>query len=293
MLWFILFVFGIAIGSFLNVVILRYDGEHFLLDAKMIGGRSHCMNCKQTLRWFELVPIISFLIQGGRCRRCKARLNIQYPIVELLSGLIFVFVPLALGAGAAAATTSAAGIAAPLIAIIALWVAAFEALLVMAAIDIRLGIIPDEVNIFLGAVGIFLAIVSAGYFGAANISLLGPYAAIFGWQGSAILAKVIGAAVGGAFFALLIGVTRGKGMGMGDLKLAIPLGLIFGWPDIIFVLVFAFVIGAVVGVFAIARGKNTMKGTLPFGPFLALGAATIFFWGPAIFGWYFSLLGIR
>ncbi len=277
-----LFIFGIAIGSFLNVVILRYDGEHFLLDAKMIGGRSHCMHCRQTLRWFELVPLFSFLLQGGRCRRCKARLNIQYPIVELLSGSVFAFVPLVLGTGAA-----------PLIAIAALWVAVFEALLVMAAIDIRLGIIPDEINIFLGVIGVFLAIVSVGYFGPANQSFLGPYAAIFGAQGSAILARAVGAVGAGAFFALLIAATRGRGMGMGDLKLAIPLGLVFGWPDIVFVLVFAFVAGAAVGVLAIVRGKNSMKGTLPFGPFLALGAATLFFWGAPIFSWYFSLLGIR
>jgi prepilin signal peptidase PulO-like enzyme (type II secretory pathway) len=82
-------------------------------------------------------------------------------------------------------------------------------------------------------------------------------------------------------------------MGMGDLKLAIPLGLIFGWPDIVFVLVFAFVIGAAIGLFAVARGEKSMKGTIPFGPSLALGAATAFFLGPMIFGWYFSLLGIR
>ncbi len=272
----ILFIFGIAIGSFLNVVILRYDGEHFLFDTKMIGGRSHCMHCKQTLRWFELVPIVSFLIQGGRCRRCKARLNIQYPIVELLSGLIFMFVPLALGIDAG--VISASGIATPLIIIAALWVAAFEALLVTAVIDIRLGIIPDEGNIFLGVIAIFLIILSAGYFGG---------------QESAVMAKIIGAVAGGAFFALLIAITRGKGMGMGDLKLAIPLGLLFGWPNIVFVTVFAFVIGAVVGVIEIVFGKNSMKGTLPFGPFLALGAATVFFWGPAIFTWYMSLLGIR
>ena len=262
----ILFVFGIAIGSFLNVVILRYDGEHFLFDAKAIGGRSHCMHCKATLRWFELVPVASFIIQGGRCRRCKARLAAQYPIVELLSGLIFVCVPLALAAGAAPDASFALGAT--------LWVAAFEALLVMSVIDIRLGIIPDEINIFLLVLGILLALVP-------------------GWQGSAVLGRVIGALAAGAFFALLIAVTRGKGMGMGDLKLAIPLGLIFGWPDIVFVLAFSFVIGAVLGVIAVARGKNTMKGTLPFGPFLALGATTMFFWGAPMLNWYFSVIGIR
>ena len=82
-------------------------------------------------------------------------------------------------------------------------------------------------------------------------------------------------------------------MGMGDLKLAIPLGLLFGWPEIVLVLMAAFVIGAVVGVIAVTRGTNSIKGTLPFGPFLALGAATAFFWGVPIIAWYFSLLGVR
>jgi prepilin signal peptidase PulO-like enzyme (type II secretory pathway) len=260
----ILFVFGAVFGSFLNVVTLRYDGEHFLFDTKMLGGRSRCPHCEKTLRWFELVPIVSFLIQGGRCRRCGARLGIQYPIVEFISGLIFVFVPFSFGA-----------IAAPVIFVTTvLWVAVFEALLVMAAIDIRLGIIPDEINIFLGVLGIFFAILSAS-------------------QGHPVLLKLIGAAAAGIFFAILIAATRGKGMGMGDLKLAIPLGLLFGWPYIIFVLVAAFVFGAVAGMIAIARGAKTMKGTLPFGPYLAAGAATAFFWGAPIVAWYLSLLGIR
>ena len=259
----ILFAFGLAIGSFLNVVAMRYDGERFLFSTRLIGGRSQCNHCKKTLRWFELVPLVSFALQGGRCRRCKARLSIQYPIVELLSGIIFVSVPFALGVGTSVA-----------IVIAALWVAVFEALLVMTLIDIRLGIIPDEINIFLGVVGVFLMIFSGG-------------------QESAAFGKIISALGAGIFFALLIAVTRGKGMGMGDLKLSIPLGLLFGWPDIILVLMAAFVIGAVVGMVAIARGTSSIKGTLPFGPFLALGAVTAFFWGAPIIGWYLSLLGVR
>ncbi|HUC02141.1 MAG TPA: prepilin peptidase [Candidatus Paceibacterota bacterium] len=276
----ILFLFGIAIGSFLNVVILRYDGEHFLLDAKMIGGRSHCPHCKATLRWFELVPLASYLAQGGRCRRCGARLTMQYPVVELLSGFVFALVPFAVGVAAA-----------PLIVVSAIWIAALEALLAMAVIDIRLGIIPDEINIFLGVLGVFLTIMIAGYFGPGNPSLIGPSAAIFGLQWSAAWAHVAGAVFGGAFFAFLIAITRGRGMGMGDLKLAIPLGLLFGWPDIILALVFAFVLGAAAGVLQVALGRNTMKGTIPFGPFLALGAGVALLWGPAIVGWYLSLLG--
>jgi leader peptidase (prepilin peptidase)/N-methyltransferase len=268
----ILLAFGLAVGSFLNVVATRYDGEHFLFSTTLIGGRSHCEHCGKTLRWFELVPLLSFMLQGGRCRRCSTKLDIQYPIVELLSGMIFVFVPLALG-------MRAVGIAAPTIMPLAfsaaLWVAVFEALLVMTLIDIRLGIIPDEINIFLAVAGVSL--------------LLIPVPLTVG----VVLIKMLSALGAGAFFALLIAITRGKGMGMGDLKLAIPLGLLFGWPNTVLVLMTAFVIGAAVGVFAIARGKNSMKGTLPFGPFLALGGVTAFFWGAPIIGWYLSLLGMR
>lgn len=264
----ILFTFGLAMGSFLNVVATRYDGERFLLSNELIGGRSHCEHCKKTLRWFELVPLVSFIAQGGRCRRCKAQLSVQYPIVELLSGIIFVSVPSALGVSVIAG--------APITLLVAvLWIAVFEAFLVMTLIDIRLGIIPDEINIFLGAIGILLLLIPV------------PLAA------AAVLPRIISALGAGVFFAVLIAITRGKGMGMGDLKLAIPLGLLFGWPEIVLVLMAAFVFGAVVGVIAIARGTNSMKGTLPFGPFLALGAVTAFFWGASIIDWYLSLLGVR
>ncbi len=91
--WLILFVFGLAIGSFLNVVALRYDGERSLFDAGPVSGRSYCPHCGRTLRWFELVPLVSFIMQGAKCRRCHAPISFQYPLVELISGLVFVFVP--------------------------------------------------------------------------------------------------------------------------------------------------------------------------------------------------------
>jgi prepilin signal peptidase PulO-like enzyme (type II secretory pathway) len=253
MVWFFLFIFGLAIGSFVNVVATRYDGEHFLFANKVIGGRSHCDGCKKTLQWFELIPLFSFVMQGGRCRTCKAKLSVQYPLVELASGLIFLFVPLAL---------------APSIAAI-FWIIVFESLLLMTLIDIELGIIPDEICIFLTVLGIVLAI------------------------NNDPVSRLIAALVAGAFFGLLILITKGKGMGMGDLKLAIPLGLLFGWPTIALVLMFAFLTGAVAGLIAIAFQKNTMKGTIAFGPFLAIGAAIVFFWGPSLVTWYLSILQIQ
>jgi prepilin signal peptidase PulO-like enzyme (type II secretory pathway) len=285
MTWLILFVFGIAIGSFLNVVATRYDGDHFLLSNKVIGGRSHCPHCKKTLRWFELVPLVSFIMLGGCCARCKTKISFQYPIVELISGLIFALVPyrvemfFGINGGLLIATS-------------AFWVVAFEALLVMSLIDIRLGIIPDEINIFLLVLAIFFGIFTISYLGSANHSLIDFYGGLFGLQQSFWFNHVVATIFSAAFFALLILVTRGRGMGMGDLKLAIPLGLLFGWPDILLVIIFANVAGAIVGLAAIAIGKKKMKSTVPFGPFLAVGAATTFFFAYQLFQWYFSILGL-
>lgn len=273
----VLFVFGLAVGSFVNVVALRYDGDHFSFSPKVIGGRSHCPHCKRTLRWFELVPLASFLAQGGRCRRCRARIGWQYPFAELLSGLIFVFVPAAL-------------VGAPVVA--ALWVVAFELLLLVAYIDIRLQIVPDELTAMLGAVAIFAAIFSAGAFGAANHSFLAAAAAPFGLQGYLWVNRLAAALIGSGFFALLILVTRGKGMGWGDVKLAAPLGFLFGWPDIIFLLAAAFIAGALASSFLLLRKEKTMKSALPFAPFLAFAAAFVFFFGAAVLGWYFHIIGV-
>lgn len=282
---FILFVFGVAIGSFLNVVTMRYDGEKFLFDTKALGGRSHCPHCKRTLQWFELIPLLSFLLQMGRCRNCNAALSVQYPIVEFISALIFVFIPLR-----AAILYPAGSLAFYLLA--TLWVIAFEFLLVVSVVDLRMGIIPDEANVALGVLGIFFAIFAGGYLNIANHSLLLPYAVIFGAQENIWLAHVLGALLGGAFFAALVFITRGKGMGMGDVKLALALGLLFGWPDIALLGGVAFVLGALVGVIFIALGKKTMKATLPFGPFLALGSAVVFFYGMEMLTWYFRLTGL-
>src|ERR1035437_5082629 len=130
----ILFVFGLAIGSFLNVVAGRYDGERSLFAAAPISGRSHRPHCKQTLRWFELVPLVSFMMQGGKCRRCKAPIRFHYPVAEIISGLIFVFVPLRI-------MTIAGTNGFLLMGLSLFWILFFEALFVMSLIDIRLGII--------------------------------------------------------------------------------------------------------------------------------------------------------
>ena len=275
----VLFVLGLAIGSFLNVLALRYNGDHFVFDAKVIGGRSHCPHCHHQLAWYELFPLVSYHVQGGRCRHCRARIGFQYPLVEFLSGLIFAFVPLQFP-----------GL--PVVA--ALWIAALEVVLLIAYIDLRLQIVPDELNVLLGAVAIFTAIFTVGALGPHNLSFFSPtLAALAGLQDNFWLAHLAGAAFGGGFFALLILLTRGRGMGWGDVKFGIPLGFLFGWPDIAVLYGVAFVVGAIVGSVFLARKEKTMGSALPFVPFLAVGTAVAVFFGSPLFGWYAHAIGLR
>ena len=257
---FLLFLFGLVIGSFLNVVSLRYDGEHFLLDPRVIGGRSHCPHCGKTLRWFELVPLISFLMQGGRCRRCKARLSAQYPIVEFISGAIFVLVPWRVAGFSA---ISMAGLP-----FSAIWILAALILLLMSIIDIRTGIIPDELNVALGVIAVALGLViTMSHSGAA---LLGSFSDLLHIGGNVWAGRLIGAIFGFAFFEFLVLVTRGRGIGMGDVKLALPLGFLFGWPDILPVVGLAFICGAALGILFILAKKKTMTSDASLRPLFGI-----------------------
>src|SRR3989338_4514124 len=149
--YFVLFLFGLAAGSFLNVVSLRFQPGQRLLDLRIINGRSACPHCQKTLRWYELIPLLSFIVQLGRCRSCGQRLSLQYPLVELLSGLIFVFVPYSLFS-----------ILNPQFSIlIAVWLLIFILFLLLSIIDFRHYIIPDSINLLLAVLGVFLIILNS------------------------------------------------------------------------------------------------------------------------------------
>lgn len=280
------FFFGAAIGSFLDVVALRYDPDRFLFSRASIGGRSRCPSCRKVLGWHELIPIVSFLLQRGRCRSCKAQIAIEHFWAEIVSGLIFMYVPIVVRATAISWYPLRYLWAAE-----ALWVALLLALLLITLIDIRLYLIPDEASIAIGAAGIALAYLGAHAFGPGT-SFLGHYAFLFGFRGDMAVNRLIGAAAAAALFGFLVFVTKGKGMGMGDLKLAAALGIAFGWPDALISFAFAFVLGSLFGIWHIVRGKGSMKSAVPFGPFLALGASAVFFFGEPLARAYFSLVPI-
>ena len=294
MTYLFLFIFGLAIGSFLNVVSLRFQPGQRLLDLRIINGRSHCPHCQKTLRWYELIPLLSFIIQLGRCRSCGQRLSLQYPLVELLSGLIFVFVPYSLSS-----------ILNPQFSIlIVVWLLIFILFLLLSIIDFRHYIIPDSINLSLAALGIILIIFNQildSKFQILNSgSFLGHYALLFDFwplsnvsgQLSAVSSHLFAAIIAMAFFAAIIILTRGRAMGWGDFKLVGALGLIFGWPDILMIVFLSFIVGAICVTPLLIRKQKTMKDAVPFGPFLIAGSALIFFFGYNIIDSYFKLFGL-
>ena len=242
----LLFVVGLCVGSFLNVLIDRLPK-----DESIWLGRSHCDYCKKTLRWFELIPLLSYFFQRGRCLRCHKKLSIQYPIVELTTGLMFVF----LHAQGRALNSQLSELI------------ILSSLLVIFVSDLKYMIIPDSM-IVSGILGVLLQ---------------GPAFAAF--QGRAFSA--IGAAV---FFLILFLITGGRGMGFGDVKLAFLLGLWLGFPQIVIALYVAFLTGAAVGVTLILGGKKGLKSKIAFGPFLIVGAAAAQLFGAFVMTWWQELL---
>lgn len=288
-----LFLLGTAFGSFLNVVIFRYDPDRHLL--KNVNGRSHCMSCGRTLRWHELIPLFSFLFQMGRCRTCKATLSWQYPLVELLAGIMFVLVPLVL---------TPIGFPPPYLQVI-IWLIAFLCLIILSVIDFRTRIIPDELNILIAFLGVAQAalLTFQGNFGEISQglypSLLGTHSVVHGsflgtqamilWITHAVwLNALFGALFGGGLLAFLYFGSGGRAMGFGDVKLAFAAGLLLGFPDMVLSMMLAFIIGAASGLALILLKKKTgLKDSVPFGPFIALGITLTFFFGYDIVNAYF------
>ena len=289
MAYLLLFIFGLAVGSFINVITLRYRPSQKILDKKIIGGRSRCPICLKTLTWYELIPIFSFFLQRGKCRGCGHKISLQYPLVEILSGLLFVFVPLVLIYGLQLTAYDSSQLL-----VIGCWLLVFVILLLLSIIDLRHSIIPNQLNLTLGILGLILIVINSydGRFNFLNGSFLGSYAAIFGLRESIWMNYLLAVLLGMAIFGVIILLSRGKAMGWGDFKLVAALGLVFGWPDISMVMFLAFVIGALTSIVFLIRKKKKMKDAIPFGPFLVIGATLTFFFGHQIIEGYFKLFGL-
>lgn len=277
--YFFLFVFGTIIGSFLNVVILRYEpGKAFL--GKQLLGHSHCPKCGKALMWYELMPILSFLFQLGKCRGCGQKISFQYPIVEILGGIIMLSAPFL---GFTWILSS-------------LWAIALFILLAASVIDLRHYVIPDGATIALVVIGAAMTwlehIGLTGQISVVQGSFLGGYAYIFSFTQNVLLGHIAAAIALGAAFSLIILISRGRSMGWGDAKLAAAVGLMLGWPDAIFAIMIAFIIGALAGVSLMVLKVKTMKDALPFGPFISVGVMMIVFFGFEIMVAYFRFLNL-
>lgn len=248
----IFFGLGLIIGSFLNVVIFRLNTN------RSFGGRSACMSCQKTLRWYELVPVLSFLLLKGRCLRCKTKISAQYPVIEFITGAVFAALFLKLED--AFFFTPQAFIAA-----YAFYTAMFSLLVVVAAYDIKHKIIPDSLALILGA----LAFLGIFFFNIDDPRLFYPHLPSL-WQ---FLSGFILAAP----FALLWLVSAGRWMGLGDAKLAVGLGWLLGPSRLLSGAVLSFWAGAVLGIILVAVSKKyKMRSELPFAPYLVLGAFLAF-----------------
>jgi leader peptidase (prepilin peptidase)/N-methyltransferase len=241
---------GASIGSFLNVCIYRLPRRESL-----VWPASHCTSCGRTLAWYENVPIVGWLALRGRCRTCGERISIVYPIVELVTALIFVCGYLIYGWT-------------PLLAVRLLFACA---MIVLFVIDLQHQILPNVITLPGIVVGFILSFV------------LPP-----GWLTS-LLGILIG---GGVLFAIMEAYARARGfegLGMGDVKMLAMIGAFLGWPLMLLTLVLASFAGSVIGVGLMATQRGGMKTALPFGTFLAVGALVAAVAGDAILAWYLSL----
>jgi len=270
MVSFAVFVFGLAVGSFLNAFIYRLEkGE------SAFRGRSYCPKCRHSLAWYDLIPLLSFVLLQGRCRYCKAKISFKYPLVELATGILFVLLLLKFHL---VIPTLVPFSFPQVLELFYLWaIASF--LMVIFVYDLKHFIIPDKV--LYPAIGLVLLWRLLLHFQIAEnlISL------------SFLQALLAGLGATGFFWAIHL-LSKGRAMGFGDVKLALFMGLFLSWPNILVALALAFGTGAIVGLALIFLKRKTMRSEVPFGPFLVLGTFAALFWGEAIVDFYISLFGV-
>lgn len=261
---FFLVLFGLTIGSFLNVLIYRT-----VHDESFVVGRSRCPHCKKQINWYDNIPLVSFLLLHAKCRYCHKQISWMYPAIEFITASLFVWWYV-IGFTFFRLTQQ------PLIILQrGFWLCVGISFIVIFFADFLYGIIPDGMVIFLTGLGLIYR---------AALYWFGVMQPIDFWL-------TLGVSVWAVLtFAFLHWVTKGRGMGMGDVKFVFPLGLILGWPGMVLGVFLSFIIGAVVSLSLIAFGKKQFKQTVPFGPFLVAGAATTLLFGERIIAWYVTLL---
>lgn len=251
----IVFLYGIVIGSFLNVCIYRIP-----LGESVAKERSHCMQCGHQLSWYELIPLVSWVALRGKCRKCHAKISAQYPVVEALNGILYVVIFYVHGFTEETAVTYDMSLIAESI----IYCLMTSALIVLTVIDERTGEIPVGINIFLLVLGIAETVLAHEV-----------------W-----ISHIIGMVVVSGFLELIYLLSKGSAIGGGDIKLMAAAGLILGWEKI----VLAFFIGCILGsVIHLTRMKLTKADhVLAFGPYLSAGIFVAAVWGTQLIHFYIN-----
>lgn len=317
----LIFILGLCIGSFLNCVIYRLEQK------KSLKGRSFCPHCKHTLGWLDLTPVFSFLFLRGKCRYCHKKISIQYPLVEIATGLIFLLLNSAGLQRAATSgsifkfsilqhyTTNFAG-AKFVVYLNFVFFFAFlfyiaSALIIIFVYDLKHYLIPDKI--------LFPAIIIAFLYRlfenlvVLNWVLNSNFKLTLQGASNQISNYLIAAIVASGFFFVIWLVSGGRWMGFGDVKLAVLMGLVLGFPNILVGLFLAFFFGAIIGTILVVLNKKELtplevkrsqgesfknrlltglKSEIPFGPFLIAGTFIALFWSQQLIQWYLNLLRV-
>lgn len=240
---FLFLLYGILIGSFLNVLILRIP-----LKEEFVKTRSHCPKCQYQLKWYDLIPILSYIALRGRCRKCQVSISPQYPLIELLNGVAYLGIYKYMGLSITTILTCIA----------------FSILLVIFIIDIRYMIIPNGLVVALFILAVIETIVMRAY-----------------------LQNIIGFFAVSVFLLVLLIITRG-GLGFGDVKLMAVAGLLIGWQKIILALMIGSIVGSLIGIGLLVFKITKRKEPIPFAPFLTVGIMLAMLFGDSIITWYLA-----
>jgi len=251
------FILGLFIGSFLNVVILRLHREE-----SFVKGASKCLFCKHRLYPKDLVPLFSYLFLKGHCRYCKKRFSHQYPLVELFTGLAFVLVFLKI------IPNSDLSVASILQALHLMdWWMIVAFLIIIFVYDLKYYLILDKV--------VWPVIILAFF---VNLFL-----------GFSVLNMIIASLIGGGFFLLQFVASKGRWIGGGDIRLGIFMGVVLGWPQVLTALFISYILGSFISIFLLLGKRKEWGDKIPFGTFLTLGTFITMLWGPYLVTWYLSL----
>lgn len=237
----VIFLYGIVIGSFLNVCILRIP-----LKESIAKKRSHCMNCGYQLKWYDLVPLFSYIFLGGKCRKCKEHISLQYPLVEALNGVLYVLIFLVNGWSIDSVIYCLLG----------------SALIVLSVIDFRTYEIPFGINLFILALGLIHLIFHLGDWVDYGIGLLAV----------------------STFLEIIYQISKGTAIGGGDVRLMGAAGLLLGWKLSIVAFLTGCILGSVIHL--IRMKVSGAERVLAMGPYLAAGIMFAALWGNEFLSWY-------